>query len=162
MCYCYTSNNQPIGTNTDKDTPGYSQQRRTKMRGDILILALTMWFEAQNQGEDGMLKVADTIYNRAEGNPKKMVEVVLKPGQYECWNNKNPSTITQPKIPFTNEKLVDIWFFCWDTAKTMLDGKYVPTCDATHYWKVGTEMKGWMYNMITLFTHKDHIFSKEA
>ena len=131
------------------------------MRGAILKLAMTFFLEGQNQGDRGIELIADTVWNRAKGKPDKLIEVISEPRQYECWNNRDINTVEQPNIRLSNDKVLDIWFYCWDLAKSMLDGNYTPTTDATHYWRKDMELKAWQYNMITLSTYKDHVFAKE-
>jgi hypothetical protein len=55
---------------------------------DSHIAALTMLYEAGNQGPEGLIAVANIIKNRL-GEPerfgKSIKEVCLKPKQFSCW-----------------------------------------------------------------------------
>ena len=52
------------------------------------IVVETIMMEAANQGEEGMVAVAEVIRNRAKRDNRSMMEVVLKPKQFSCWNSK--------------------------------------------------------------------------
>ena len=126
----------------------------------ILILALTIWFEARGEGSQGMRFVADTIYNRASGNPTAMLSVVLKPRQYSCWDSRDPESADVPTQ--TGEVERNAWAQCVSLSKAMLSGSYQPFTPATHYWKRGFEAKAWQFEMEIVVEYKNHIFAKKT
>lgn len=108
----------------------------------MILMALTAYFEAANQGEEGMRAVCWTIRNRAVmpgqqwwGNT--IEEVVLKPWQYSALAGKQGGgregalTSILPGDPATNA--------AWDTALKVAETAYLgmgidPTDGATHYY----------------------------
>ena len=55
------------------------------------ILARTLYMEAANQGEDGMIAVMSVIWNRAGGDIEKIIPVVFQRGQFCGWNGAKPN-----------------------------------------------------------------------
>lgn len=56
---------------------------------EAVLLAITLWGEARNQGPLGMLAVAHVIMNRAADVSVR--SVILKPLQFSCLNHNDPN-----------------------------------------------------------------------
>ena len=122
---------------------------------DLVIMALTMWGEARNEGNAGLAAVAWTIRNRAEadlwgdGKPdwwgEGIAGVCLKPWQFSCWNANDPGSAQMRAMltggstetgslnfrGVTDAKLQQ----CMAIAGDVLDGRIEdPTKGATHYY----------------------------
>lgn len=57
------------------------------------VIALTLYLEAGNQDTVGKECVASVIWNRAGGDPKKLVAVCLAKKQFSCWNKRRPASV---------------------------------------------------------------------
>lgn len=93
-----------------------------------LVIALTIWGEAQGEPLTNKIAVASVIYNRAGGRPEQMATVCLAPKQFSCWNNGTP------KGPQRNNKIEQrAYAECVGIASAMMSGKFVPTTAAIYY-----------------------------
>lgn len=56
---------------------------------EILILALTIFFESSGENYQGKVAVASVIRNRVDSNrfPNNYISVVIQPKQFSCYNN---------------------------------------------------------------------------
>jgi spore germination cell wall hydrolase CwlJ-like protein len=63
------------------------------------IVPLTIWKEAEGEGEAGMTGVAWVISNRVAAKqwPDDPEEVCLQPYQFSCWNTDDPRRKVYPK-----------------------------------------------------------------
>ncbi len=62
----------------------------------INIVAMTIYCEAQGESLEGKTAVASVIYNRAGGDPNKLVGVCLKNKQFSEWNVGNKFGLKKP------------------------------------------------------------------
>lgn len=96
------------------------------------VLAVTLYAEARGEEERGMRAVASTIFNRAGGNPDKMVAVCFAEKQYSCWNeidNKSARTY-EPLIPSTilhSNNTKATWELSKKIAWELLSGNFTST-----------------------------------
>lgn len=50
-----------------------------------------MFREGNDQGEDGRKAIASVIYNRANKDRNKIVDVIKRPKAFSCWNGMTSS-----------------------------------------------------------------------
>jgi spore germination cell wall hydrolase CwlJ-like protein len=124
----------------------------------ILAYALTCWLEARSEGYMGIHYVSDVIYNRAAGDPGKVMAVISASNQFACWNNRDISTADIP--PQANDHERDLWRYCVELATTMTQRRYSALIHADCYWRVGIEKKAWMYETEHVIEYKNHWFAK--
>ena len=55
---------------------------------EILLIALTIYFEAGNQPIKGQQAVANVILNRCQHYGKSPPEIIFQPLQFSCYNDK--------------------------------------------------------------------------
>ena len=63
------------------------------LKSTILCLALTVFFEARGEPDEGKYAVAEVVVNRAKERNLTICEVVKEPGQFswvKSWNGKVP------------------------------------------------------------------------
>ena len=61
---------------------------------DISVMAGTLWGEARNQGDEGMIAVGNVIMNRVKAKSwygDHIKGVCLKAWQFSCWNDDDPN-----------------------------------------------------------------------
>lgn len=97
------------------------------------IVARTIYAEAAGESIEGKLAIASVIYNRARGNSRKVVDVILKPKQFSCWNSGN--------IP--EEGSGQAWLDSMKVAEQLLGGNFTPTVKATHYFNPKKVSPSW-------------------
>jgi N-acetylmuramoyl-L-alanine amidase len=121
------------------------------------IVARTIYAEASGESIEGKLAVASVIYTRARSNDiNKIVDVILKPRQFSCWNDGN--------IP--EEGSGQAWLDSVKIAEQLLSGKFKPTVKATHYYNPKKASPSWARNqhvVAMIGSHKFlHIESEEV
>jgi spore germination cell wall hydrolase CwlJ-like protein len=120
------------------------------------IVARTIYAEASGETVEGKLAVASVIHTRAKGNVNKIVDVILKPRQFSCWNDGN--------IP--EEGSGQAWLDSVLVAEQLLSGKFKPTVKATHYYNPRKASPKWARNqpvVAMIGSHKFlHIESEEV
>lgn len=57
---------------------------------DWIFGPLTVYLEAEGETDEGKLAVAFVIANRARRSGKSVVDTVLSPYQFSCWNTSSP------------------------------------------------------------------------
>lgn len=99
----------------------------------INCIARTIYAEAKGEGEKGQAAVASVIWNRAGGKCANLVDVVLKPLQFSCWNEKKPGrtdadyNIKIPAEAVFPGKNKDIWENCADLATQLATEEFTST-----------------------------------
>lgn len=137
------------------------------MAWELSLMALCAYFEAQDQGEQGMLAVCWTMVNRVDtpgvtwwGDDEE--DVILKKWQYTAMRVAKPLDEILPGDPTKN--------LVWGAALRMAERAYLrmgvdPTNGATHYYapKIVAEPK-WVKAPGTVFKCQigDHLFYKAA
>ena len=122
-----------------------------RMPYSIYIVARTIYLEAGGESDDGKLAVASVIYNRANGDVDKLVEVCLKPRQFSCWNGG----IKDKKI--FNRLDRRAFRRCVKISEDMHGGKFIATTNANHYYNPRFASPEWgkkMKNVIIIGNHK--------
>lgn len=101
---------------------------------DVLMMAATVWGEAEGEEYPGKVGVAYVIDNRVKDPrwPNTATEVCLDPNQFSCWNTGSPR-IAGMKNPHAHTTEA-IWNDCFKAA---IDAMYSflpdPTKGANHY-----------------------------
>jgi spore germination cell wall hydrolase CwlJ-like protein len=96
------------------------------------ILARTIYAEAEGESYKGKLAVASVIYIRAKKDINKMVDVVLKPKQFSCWNSGVPK-----------EGQGQAWKDSLEIAQRLLSGNFKSIVNATHYYNPKIAFPKW-------------------
>ena len=122
--------------------------RRLKMLPEMII-ALTLYAEAGNQGQQGILLVASVISQRAENSGKSPAEECQKPKQFSCWNKGAPD------VPAWNES----WEFCRAIARRMANGEKFGQ-GYTHY-HTRKILPYWAKKANFSLPYGDHIFYRK-
>lgn len=119
-----------------------------------LIIAWTIYHEAQSEGVYGMTLVASTIHNRAVMRDEPLVNVCLDRKQYSCWNFvKRPAVWVESRVtPKTPE-----WEQAWRIATDMVIGRFSPVTRADHYHEVKCKPH-WKAKMQECTRHRKHVF----
>jgi spore germination cell wall hydrolase CwlJ-like protein len=112
------------------------------------IVARTIYAEASGETVEGKLAVASVIHTRAKGNVNKIVDVILKPRQFSCWNDGN--------IP--EEGSGQAWLDSVLVAEQLLSGKFKPTVKATHYYNPKKASPSWARNQHVVAMIGNHKF----
>ncbi len=125
----------------------------------VQIVAMTLFMEAAGEGFDGQYAVASVIWNRADGDKTKFVEVCKKPKQFSCWNNVKDGTM--PKIK-DDPASRQAWGFSQRITKAMVDGYFMPMVDASHYHvKTMKKYPSWARKLRKVATIGNHVFYRE-
>ena len=134
---------QPVQAAIDKATVDTTMVGRFSYRNSVNILQWVHYTEAANQELEGRKAIMSVIWNRAGGDPNKLLEVVLKSGtnkngkriwQFSEWQPGNPWKLVAPtsdkdwtyKVPkdITNPKVQKIWKEGEKFAKLLLAGRW--------------------------------------
>ena len=98
-------------------------------------IAKTIYHEARGESFTGKKAVASTVFNRASGDPKKMVKTVRAPKQYSCWNR---GWLPAGKGEAWKESII--------LAKSLLSGRFTPNTNNTHYYNPSIVNPKWAKN----------------
>ena len=66
--------------------PAFPVSLELKEWNELLLLAATVFLEAEDQVDEGKLAVAYVVMNRAQKWNKTVQETILQPWQFSCWN----------------------------------------------------------------------------
>jgi len=116
----------------------------------MLLLAITIYLEAESESFIGKQAVANVIYNRHLQSGKPIHEIILKPKQFSCWDDSKYILKRFSKIDVKNLK---------DSFKASLLCNVDITNGATHYTRKGIK-RVWMKNKIKTVTIGNHKFMK--
>lgn len=110
---------------------------------DILLLALTAYGEARNQGPDGIRAQVHSVLNRHRCgrwySGKTLAACVMRPYAYSMWLDKNALAVTE--TPMADAILAQ----CEAAARRAISGlTQDPTDGATHYYVNGTKEPDWV------------------
>lgn len=95
---------------------------------DLYWLTATVLQEAGGEPAEGRLGVAWSIVNRCNNRGQHVLEVVLAPWQYSCWNT------TSPTKKLLVSRKPDTWEHCDHVARqAYYDTTPDPTHGSTHY-----------------------------
>ena len=95
---------------------------------DKYWLAATILQEAGGEPKEGKLGVGWSIMNRVHKSGRRVVQVVLQPWQYSCWNTSSPTR----KLLVTRK--TSTWEACVEAAQQAFHAQVPdPTFGSTHY-----------------------------
>jgi len=118
---------------------------------DSDVIAETLWREARGGGKECVDNVASVIYNRWISSNRTILEIVLYPKQFSCWNNKviTKRTIKQYLIKdLTNEKDKLMWEYCKSVA-TSIDSKTFKSVSIhNHYYNPNLVIPKWSHKLL--------------
>ena len=110
------------------------------MTNIIIVVALTIFGEAQGEPLAGKKAVASVIWHRAGGDPAKFESVCKAPKQFSCWNKE------RPKVP-GNYLSRKAWSECRHIAEAMVARDFTPTINADHYHATSITPPSWAAKM---------------
>lgn len=97
-------------------------------RDDLYFLVFTVEQEAGWEPYEGQLAVAYVVMNRAKIAKSSVLDVILKPMQFSCWNADSPTRMNIDTIPN------DILKNCYKAScGAYFELSEDPSKDATHY-----------------------------
>lgn len=127
-----------------------------------VVVAVTLFCEARNQGYRGIRLVLDVIHNRKalEGGDTTLKDVCLRNYQFSCWNaegsaHKLLERQDNRELPFPDSLM---WSYCWVLA---CDKSYTPLNPYTHYYHKDLRVQdrpSWTWEMWHEYRYRDHIF----
>lgn len=127
---------------------------------DLEIGAATIFMEASNQGEEGMIAVAHVLMNRvSDGHWGHSVsEVCLWPSQFSSWNTMDQNRQRMAKIPDTDP--------IWVKARSIMQAALAdvgedPTLGACFYFADSIPIPDWAKRMTKTVQIGNHIFYKD-
>ena len=124
----------------------------------ILLLAWTIFREAEGEGLYGQTLVASVIYNRSRGEPARMAGVVTARKQFTCWNTvKDPAAWAKRKAARLGNRDFDS---CFRLASELATGRFSPVTQATHYHALSVRPY-WAKSMRLCTEHRNHKFYRE-
>lgn len=107
------------------------------------IITRTLWAEARNDGEIGMRAVAAVIYNRAQGDSNRFVDVIKKPKQFSCWNGMSASDWS-PKNFKMKQRDDSEWNIASAIADEMVKQVFEPVSNTyDHYYNPDKASPAW-------------------
>jgi len=121
----------------------------------MLVLALTLYWEARSEGDRGMELVASVIWNRAGGEIRDLRSVCLKPYQFSCWNGKS---VEEVELPWHDDPE---WVMAQEIARKMVRGEFECSTSATHYYNPSLCSPSWAKQMQEILRTGNHVFLKE-
>lgn len=132
---------------------------------ELKALALTMWGEARNQGEEGMRAVGHVIRNRAAKNKPKLfgsgIEgVAHAPKQFSAWNKGDPNRQRMNNIDDLKPGTLDYtrWEEAQKLAASILNGSDAdPTKGSVYYHTTAVSPK-WAQNAEPVAKIGNHLF----
>lgn len=128
------------------------------------IVAACLILEASNQGENGMIAVANVISNRAGGNPRMIYKEIKKPYAFTSLNSA--STGRTGRTGYAGHVTRASRDKNWKTALRVTDRLYAGTLTditngATHYTLVN-EYVSWMREMQLTAVIGQHKFLRQS
>ena len=131
-----------------------------------LLIALTLWHEAESESFHGRQMTATVIYNSIEQdrllwtNRNDCIKaVILKPGRFSCWNTID--SIDQVELDLSARELESKqWEDCQVIAKELIEGTLEPLGDWTHYFAHNVCKPYWYKYMTHIVIVENHTFGK--
>lgn len=126
-----------------------THQSQATLNQNQKILALTIWGEARNQGEEGMRAVGHVIKNRAEADDPKFGQgikgVALAPKQFSAWNKHDPNARKMNAIDNLDPKSDDYqsWQQAQRIAVNILNGSDPDPTDGALYYHTTAVHPAW-------------------
>ena len=118
--------------------------------------------EAANQGPEGMIMVADTMFNRTMQSNKTMREIATQPKQFTAAGRPNLQEFFD-RQPLALQRLAQ------ELVKERGDRKFTPSHDALNYTTIELfnkrdtlPEKHWLRNMRSIGEVRDHVLLEDA
>jgi spore germination cell wall hydrolase CwlJ-like protein len=109
--------------------------RLTKEQTNVAdALARTLWGEARGEGWEGIEAVASVIWNRTNGNPSRLDDVVKQKKQFSIWNSGIPE-----------KGQGELWNKIVNLSKRMATNQFQPKIPYTHYFNPDKATPNWAY-----------------
>jgi N-acetylmuramoyl-L-alanine amidase len=129
-------------------------------KGDVDVLARTLYGENRGNGIAGMQSVAWVILNRARDPadrwPKTIAGVCKQRAQFTCWSPNDPNAKVCAAVDERDDSYVEALF----AATSVLSGQVVdPTLGSDHYFAVGMKARpSWAETMDFKVRLHGHLF----
>jgi len=120
------------------------------MATNLLIISLTLFFEAEGEIYLGKMGVATVIWNRHIERKMSLVEVCKQHFQFSCWNKRKGLPM---ELPSGRE-----WNSCLRITKRMLSGEFLPISDVNHFYNPSKCNPGWAKHLRNKTKIGNHIF----
>lgn len=117
------------------------------------VIASTLWYEARGEGYRGIDAVASVIFNRAKKSGQSAASECLRRNQFSCWNGKIVARVPR-------DAKGRRWDYCRKVAKEIVNRKFKPIFDATHFYNPVLCMPKWGRKMRTVKWIGDTRFCK--
>lgn len=123
--------------------------------GDAQTVISTLLGEAQSEGIEGMVAVAEVLRNRAARRGTTMSQEALRPKQFSFWNDRPKATRWLEENATTEQ--IDLAIHALINAENGSD----LTKGATFYYNPALASPGWARKMVETVTISNHRFMKE-
>ena len=124
---------------------------------DISVRAGTLWGEARNQGDEGMIAVGNVIMNRVKAKSwygDHIKGVCLKAWQFSCWNENDPNREKILALDWSDNAFCKAVTLSYYFTKNKMDDN---TNGATHY-HTKTISPNWAEGKTPCAEIGDHLF----
>lgn len=132
---------------------------------DLKMLALTMWGEARNQGEEGMRAVGHVIKNRADENKPNLFGAGIKgvataSHQFSAWNKGDPNRQKMNNIDKLDPSSEDYstWQKAQRLAANILTGRDPDPTKGSLYYHTTAVNPRWARNIDPVVKIGSHLF----
>lgn len=132
------------------------------------IVGLTIIGEARGESVNGQVAVGCVIRNRfAYEKPIRYHDVVLKPKQFSCWNDKDPNRpilVELAKMLINGQKLSPIYNQCLFIARGIVEKDLLDNTRNSRFYMTSmlfnTKRPSWAENAYDLIVVDHHTFFK--
>lgn len=133
---------------------------------DAHWMALTMWGEARNQGDEGMRAVGHVIHNRwlAEKHGAYVTDTVSKAWQFSCWNEGDPNRQAMLDIDLLPRDSADhrLWVEARALADEILSGRSSDPTGGALFYHTEAVQPAWSRGVTPVARIGSHLFFASA
>ncbi|HEX8580518.1 MAG TPA: cell wall hydrolase [Allosphingosinicella sp.] len=133
---------------------------------DAHWMALTVWGEARNQGEEGMRAVAHVIANRwkAKSHGAYVTDTVSAAWQFSCWNKNDPNRAMMLAIEDLSEGSASHtqWLTAKRIAAEVLAGRSIDPTGGALFYHTTAVAPAWSRGVAPVTQIGDHLFFTKA
>ena len=133
---------------------------------DAHWMALTMWGEARNQGEEGMRAVGHVIANRwkAKSHGAFVTDTVSAAWQFSCWNKNDPNRVQMLAIDDLPEggAAHRQWLTAKRLAAEILAGRSVDPTGGALFYHTTAVAPAWSRGVTPVTQIGSHLFFRTA
>ena len=149
----------------------------------VNIIALTLMWEAENQGKKGIDMVASVLLNRCKGDVSKLPLACLKSAysskagryiwQFSCWDETSVHGIKRSTQTPQNYRIflprqvrngkkasIKMWNYCNEVAVKLCNGEFKPITTATEYFNYKKVSPKWKNKLKDTIKVGDHLFGR--